>query len=59
MYEGILFQGNRIRHYTSVDSTRVLWGVQAYQKKKEKEKKEKLGILFEKIGSRVITERVG
>jgi hypothetical protein len=46
MYEGILFQGNRIRHYTSVDSTRVRWGVQAYQKKKEKEKKEKLGILF-------------
>jgi len=32
-------------HHT-LDSTRVRWGVQAYQKKKEKEKKEKLGILF-------------
>jgi len=32
-------------HHT-LDSTRVRWGIQAYQKKKEKEKKEKLGILF-------------
>ena len=32
-------------HHT-LDSTRVRWGVQAYQKKKEKERKERLGILF-------------
>lgn len=32
-------------HHT-LDSTRVRWGIQAYMKKKEKEKKEKLGILF-------------
>lgn len=32
-------------HHT-LDSTRVRWGIQAYQKKKEKERKEKLGIVF-------------
>jgi hypothetical protein len=32
-------------HHT-LDSTRVRWGIQAYQKKKEKERKEKLGIAF-------------
>ena len=32
-------------HHT-LDSTRVRWGIQVYQKKKEKEKNEKLGILF-------------
>jgi hypothetical protein len=32
-------------HHT-LDSSRVRWGIQAYQKKKEKERKERLGILF-------------
>jgi hypothetical protein len=30
-------------HHT-LDSTRVRWGIQSYQKKKEKERKEELGI---------------